>query len=83
MVFVVIYSPRALKDLRQFDTSIRRAIYAHIEMLRLREATLDVRKLHGKHSQYRVRVGNIRVVFTSEGNVLNVLRVVDRKDAYR
>lgn len=43
----------------------------------------DVRKLEGRQVRWRLRHGKWRAILTSEGLVLRVLRVRDRKDAYR
>ena len=42
----------------------------------------DVRKLSGRESMYRLRVGSYRVLFRLEGNVIAVYAVKGRKDAY-
>ena len=45
----------------------------------------DVRKLEGAAGEYRLRVGDWRVLFTFEdsGQTLLVSRVLNRRDAYR
>jgi len=42
-------------------------------------------KLKGKSNLYRVRIGNFRVIYAIEDrlNLVVILRVGDRKDAYR
>lgn len=42
----------------------------------------DVKKLTAKTHEYRLRVGNLRVLFTLERDLINVYRVKDRKEAY-
>ena len=42
----------------------------------------DVKKLTGRESMYRLRVGSYRVLFRLEGNAIAVYAVKDRKDAY-
>jgi mRNA interferase RelE/StbE len=44
----------------------------------------DVRKLAGSTDEYRLRVGDWRILFTLEGGGLMVIqRVLNRRDAYR
>jgi len=43
----------------------------------------DVKKLAGQTGKYRLRVGNYRVLFTLENDLIFVHKVKDRKDAYR
>ena len=60
---------------------------------RIRDATIlyaehgagDMRKLSGTGNTYRLRVGDWRVLFALEdsGHVMVVLRVLNRRDAYR
>ena len=44
-----------------------------------------VEKLSGSRDRYRIRQGNFRILYTIEDDVLivTVVRVADRKDAYR
>jgi len=43
----------------------------------------DVKKLAGQTGKYRLRVGNYRVLFTLENDLIFIHQVKDRKDAYR
>jgi mRNA interferase RelE/StbE len=45
----------------------------------------DIRKLHGRSDEYRLRVGDWRVMFRldDDGRVIVVSRVLNRRDAYR
>ena len=44
-----------------------------------------MRKLEGSDGEYRLRVGNWRIIFVLEdgGRAVVVTRVLDRRDAYR
>jgi mRNA interferase RelE/StbE len=43
----------------------------------------DVKKLSGRAGKYRLRVGNFRILFVLEKDLIFVHQVKDRKDAYR
>jgi mRNA interferase RelE/StbE len=43
----------------------------------------DVKKLQGSQNEYRLRVGNYRVMFRLERDIIAVYKVGDRKDVYR
>lgn len=43
----------------------------------------DVKKLGGRKEEWRLRSGKWRAIFTPSGQVLRVLRIGDRKQAYR
>ena len=78
---------RALDDLQTLgsrDQRLARRIATAIE--RYAEDDLgDVRKLPGSIDEYRLRVGEWRVVFRLEdgGRVMAISRVLNRRDAYR
>lgn len=42
----------------------------------------DVKKLQGANNQWRLRVGDWRIVFTEEGETYLAVRVDNRRDAY-
>jgi len=42
----------------------------------------DVKKLAAKTHEYRLRVGNLRVLFTLERDLISVYAVRDRRKAY-
>ncbi len=43
----------------------------------------DVKKLRGSQNEYRLRVGNYRVMFRLEEDIIAVYKIGDRKDVYR
>jgi len=47
------------------------------------DLTGDVKKLTNQTPEYRLRVGNYRVLFEIEGDTILVYRVVHRREAYR
>ena len=83
----VIWRERALDDLVDIALQSRRTAQRIVDAVnRLAEHNLgDVRKLAGTAGEYRLRVGDWRVLFTFEdnGQTLLVSRVLNRRDAYR
>ncbi len=47
------------------------------------DLTGDVKKLKGSRNEYRLRVGNNRVLFELEGRTATVYAIGNRKDIYR
>jgi mRNA interferase RelE/StbE len=80
----VEFTRSAEKDLRKIDKSRVPAIYDEIERLAAEPRPYGVKKLAGADRTYRIRVGDYRVVYEIEDNVLLVLviRVAHRKDVY-
>lgn len=75
----------AEKDLRKIDKSKVAAIYREIERLETDPRPHGVKKLAGADRTYRIRIGDYRVVYEIEDEVLLVLviRIAHRKDVYR
>jgi mRNA interferase RelE/StbE len=82
MKYQLAFKPRAQKDLRDLPRSMQARV---IEKLRVLTDDLigDVKKLTNFRPAYRLRVGDYRVLFETEGDSIVVYRVVNRRDAYR
>ena len=81
MNYQVEFKPRALKDLECLPDRERRRIMAKVEALKNNLAG-DVKKLTNFTPEYRLRVGDYRVLFEIEAPKLVIYRVLHRKDAY-
>jgi mRNA interferase RelE/StbE len=79
----VEWTDRARKDLKKLDRRTRDRIIAAVEEF-ARTGRGDVRRLQStKEEVYRLRVGDWRVFFTLEGQILMlVLRLRPRGGAY-
>jgi mRNA interferase RelE/StbE len=76
------FKPRAVKDLRALSGELQRRIVEKIEAL-ANDLAGDVKKLANHIPQYRLRVGDYRVPFEMEAEVVIVFRVLHRREAYR
>ncbi len=72
------YSKQALKFLKKLDKPTIKRIISAIEML----PSGDVKKLKGKEG-YRLRVGDFRVIFDKDGNVLYIIKIGNRGQVYK
>lgn len=77
-------TPRARKDLKALPTRERQQVAEQIDALKTDPRPAGCKKLKGREDFYRIRVGNHRVVYQIEDEVLYILivRVGDRKDIY-
>ena len=82
MIYPVEVKPRAPKDLKSLPVTERMRIVAKAETLR-NDLEGDVKRLTNFTPEYRLRVGNYRVLFEVEGPKVVVYRVRHRKDAYK
>jgi mRNA interferase RelE/StbE len=81
MTYDIVFKPRALKDLKALPKAMRQRIVEKIEALRNNLAG-DVKRLTDHTQEYRLRVGDYRILFEVAGTIVVVYRVVNRKDAY-
>lgn len=81
MTYEIEFKPRAIKDLKLLPMTAKRRILARIEALR-DDLNGDVKKLTNFTPEFRLRVGDYRVLFEVEEAKVVVYRVVQRKDAY-
>lgn len=81
MNYQVDFKPRAVKDLKDLPKVQYRRVLAKIEALQQNLAG-DVKKLTNFTPEYRLRVGDYRVLFEVEGSSVVVYRVLHRREAY-
>lgn len=72
------YSKQAEKFLKKQDSVTRNRIRSAIHNI----PAGDIRKLQG-HNGYRLRVGDYRIIFDRDGNVLYIERIGNRGQIYK
>ena len=82
MIYRVAFKPRAIRDLKDLPESEKRRIMVKIEDLR-GGLIGDVKKLASFTPDYRLRVGDYRVLFEIEEQSVVIYRILHRKEAYR
>ena len=85
MPWSVTLSPRAQKELRSLPASDRPAVLHALRRLPEEFGAMDVKKLEGAGSTWRLRVGRWRVLFdlNNREGLIAVVRVIARDRAYR
>ncbi len=68
--------------LREVPEEVRRQIGYRLHLLQ-QDFSGDVKKLEGSRNEYRLRVGNYRVLFELVGRRIVVYTLGQRKDIYR
>ena len=81
----VVYTRRAERDLMGLPLRVRTTVFRAIDAWAHQKPYVDVEKLtDSKPPQWRIRVGRIRALLDLPNpDTIRVLRVLDRKDAYR
>jgi mRNA interferase RelE/StbE len=79
--YQIEFKPKAIKDLAQLSADIRERIITKIEAMH-DNLQGDVKHLSNFTPEYRLRVGNYRVLFEIEEQTIMIYRVKHRSKAY-
>ncbi len=82
MKYVIELKPGALKDLKKLNKQDSQSIVEKIELME-KGLSGDVKRLTNFTPEYRLRVGDYRVLFEVEGESIVIYRVKHRKEVYR
>ena len=82
MRYEIEFKPRAVRDLASLSPDVARRIMERVEALR-DDLGGDVKRLTNFTPEYRLRVGQYRVLFEAEQLRVIVYRVKHRRDVYR
>lgn len=73
------YKKKAVKYINSCDKGTKKRIKEAIEKLPLG----DIKKLTGFENEYRLRVGDLRILFTVENDIITINDVKPRGEAYK
>jgi len=82
MKYAIEFKPGALRDLKRLNQQDSRNIVEKIGLLQ-NGLSGDVKRLTDFTPEYRLRVGDYRVLFEVEGENVVIYRVKHRKEVYR
>jgi len=82
MPYSIEFKPRAVRDLKALPRDQALRILEKIEAMRDGLAG-DVKRLTNFTPEYRLRVGDYRVLFELEGEGVIIYRVLHRREVYR
>jgi len=85
MPYELIILPAAEKELRKLPKDIFLKVDSVILALRETPRPANCKKLQGFTDTYRIRTGNYRILYRIEDKklIISVIRIADRKDAYK
>ena len=73
------YSKKAVKYINSTDRSTKKRLQEAIEKIPFG----DIKKLQGVNNGYRLRVGDLRVLFTMEDDKIYIDNIIPRGQAYK
>ncbi|AHJ11908.1 MULTISPECIES: type II toxin-antitoxin system RelE family toxin [Sulfurospirillum] len=83
MAYDIIYDPKVLKQLKKLDKEIASLILEGIESFAKSPVLTKIKKLKTPFDgAYRLRIGDYRVIFYHEENLMLISKVAHRKDVY-
>lgn len=74
----IVYSKKAVKFLKKQTRSVQIRILTAISNL----PSGDVKKLQGRCG-YRLRVGTFRIIFDSDGSIIDIIDIENRGQVYK
>lgn len=81
-MFEIKWDERALNELYKLENQISSRIYKKVEELKNGFQSKDIKRLKGK-DEFRLRVGDYRVIFSLEKNLITIWKVGHRKNIYK
>ncbi len=85
MSYKVLLTKEAGKDIEKLDMAVKKQLYKKfVYFSELPDIKVVAKKLYNSGvGEYRLRVGNFRIIFDLDKHSLIILRVQHRKDVYR
>ncbi|MFA5259573.1 MAG: type II toxin-antitoxin system RelE/ParE family toxin [Candidatus Pacearchaeota archaeon] len=80
-MFKIIWDENSYEQLNKLEPSISRRITKKVCELSENPFSKDIKRLKGR-DDFRLRVGDYRVLFLIEGEVIQILKVGHRKNIY-
>jgi mRNA interferase RelE/StbE len=85
MAYQIKLTPTAIKERKRLESSIQQRVDQALFKLREEPKPPDVRKLTGSAHDWRIRVGDYRVLYEidEQEQAVIVWRIAHRREAYR
>ena len=81
-MYSLAWKEEAIKNLEKLDRSISKRIFKTIESMALDPFSKDIKKLKGS-IDFRLRVGDYRVIFSIIENTITILKIGHRQNIYQ
>jgi mRNA interferase RelE/StbE len=84
-VYEIVIEKRAERDLKRLPAGLFQKLVPSIKKLKNNPRPANSRKITGSASDYRLRIGDYRVIYEicSKSRKVKIFRVRHRKEAYR
>ncbi|MEY3220300.1 MAG: hypothetical protein RIT27_1657 [Pseudomonadota bacterium] len=82
MTYQIEFKPRSIKDLAKLAPKDRAKVLTRIEQLQT-NLSGDIKKLTNFTPEYRLRVGDYRVLFELQEKTVMIYRIAHRREIYQ
>ena len=82
MKYDIQFKPKAVRDIEGLPSRMRARVLARIEEMS-NDLKGDVKRLTNFTPEYRLRIGDYRVLFEIEEETIIIYRIRHRREAYR
>jgi mRNA interferase RelE/StbE len=83
VAYKLVYTDRAVKDIKKLDIIARRRLRKALEKLSISPLKYSTKLINSKIGEYRFRIGDYRVIFDLVDGEIVILRVGHRREIYR
>ena len=80
-MYNIEWKEHALHDIEKLESSIARRILKKVDELSENPFSKDIKRLKGC-DDFRLRVGDYRIIFSIERGIIQILKVGHRKNVY-
>jgi len=80
-MYNIEWKEHALQNIKKLENSIARRIIKKVDELSENPFSKDIKRLKGSND-FRLRVGDYRVIFSIEKETIQILKVGHRKNIY-
>jgi mRNA interferase RelE/StbE len=81
MPFKIVWDEKAYDSLNKLEPIISRRILKKVDELSENPFSKDIKRLKGR-DDFRLRIGDYRIIFSIENNIIQILKVGHRKNIY-
>lgn len=82
MKYIINFERKALQELYKLNQIVSRRLLRNIKELGEKFNFKDVKRLKGMDT-YRLRVGDYRILFEIENEIIKILKIGHRKNIYK
>ncbi len=81
-MYTIEWKENALRELEKLESSLARRIIKKVDELSENPFSKDIKRLKGCND-FRLRIGDYRIIFSIEQNIIQILKVGHRKNIYK